>query len=228
MIKCVFFDRDGTLTRNSEEWMQLRREKFLEWSGKPLDESDEFFMKHFEKVMHGGFPFTPYKTVEQEFSFFRQWFLSAFKEYGITEHAEERADFLTEHLWYLKKELYPETLEVLDYFKTHGYKMGVISDCPPSLEFTLEQCGIHDFFQVFAASSLIGIGKPNKGIFDWAVSKANVRFDECLYIDDCQEEALAAGNYGMKSFWLDRSKEHSGEWIAHDLLKLIEYEKSLR
>ena len=228
MIKWVFLDRDGTLTRNSEEWMQLRREKFLEWSGKPLDESDEFFNKHFKKVLHGGYPFAPYKTVEQEFSFFRQWFLSVFTEYGITENAEERADFLTEHLWYLKKELFPETLEVLEYFKAHGYKMGVISDCPPSLELTLERCGIYDFFQVFAASSLVGIGKPDKGIFSWAVNKAGVKFDECLYVDDCQEEALAARKYGMISFWLDRSKEHSGEWIAHNLLKLIEYEKSIQ
>ena len=115
-------------------------------------------------------------------------------------------------------------MEVLRYFKTRGYSMGVISDCPPSLELTLRQCGIHAFFQVFAASSLVGIGKPNKGIFDWAVGKANVEFEECLYVADAQEEALAASDYGMKSFWLDRSKEHSGEWIAHDLLKLIEYE----
>jgi putative hydrolase of the HAD superfamily len=227
MIKFVFFDRDGTLTKNSEKWAQLRRDKFLEWSGKSLDESDEFFTKHFQKVLHGGYPFVPYKTVDQELLFFRQWFLSVFEEYGITEQTEERADFLTEQLWYLRKELYPETLEVLNYFKEHGYRMGVIGDCPPSLELSLEQCGIHGYFEVFAASSLVGIGKPNKGIFDWAIKQANVKMEECLYVDDCQEEAVAASNYGMKSFWLDRSKEHSGEWIVHDLLKLIEYEKKV-
>ena len=99
MIKCVFFDRDGTLTRDSEERMRLRREKFLEWSGMPLDESYEFFMKHFMKVRHGGYPFAQCDTVEHELLIFRQWFLSAFEDYGITEHAEERADLLTEHLW---------------------------------------------------------------------------------------------------------------------------------
>lgn len=228
MIRYVFFDRDGTLTRNSEDWMQLRREKILEWSGKPLDESDEFFMKHFDQVYNGDYPFSHHKTVEDELLFFKQWFLSVFEEYGITEYTEERADFLTEHLWYLKKELYPETLEVLRYFKTRGYKMGVISDCPPSLELTLKQCEIHDYFKVFAASSLIGVSKPDKGIFDWAVGKAEVEFEECLYIDDCREEAEAAREYGMQSFWLDRNKEQSGEWTAHDLLKLVEYEKSTR
>jgi len=224
MIRFVFFDRDGTLTKDSMEWTQLRRDKFLEWSGKPLDESDEFFSRHFQRVLHQGHSFAPYKTVEQEMLFFRQWFLSAFEDYGITEHVEERANYLTEHLWYLKKELYPETLGVLSYFKERGYGMGVISDCPPSLELTLRQCGIHDYFQVFAASSLVGIGKPNRGIFDWAVNKANVKMRECLYVDDCKEEATAASDYGMQSFWLDRSKEHSGEWIAHTLLGLVEYE----
>jgi putative hydrolase of the HAD superfamily len=228
MIRCVFFDRDDTLTSNSEESVRLRRAKFLEWSGKPLDESYEFFMKHFLKVRNGGYPFAPYKSVEEELLFFRQWFLSAFEDYGITERAEERADFLTEHLWYLDKELFPETLEVLGYFKMRGYRMGVISNCPPSLELTLKQCGIHDFFQVFAASNLIGIDKPEKGIFDWAVTQANATFEECLYVDDMPEYALAARNYGMKSFWLDRSREHSGEWIAPDLSRLIEYAKTVR
>jgi FMN phosphatase YigB (HAD superfamily) len=101
--KAIFFDRDGTLTMNDPEWEQIRVQKLEAWSGKQFDTSDDFFMKIFNRVMQGSYSFAPYKTVEQELAFFHQWFLCAFDELDITEKREERADFLTERLWYLKK-----------------------------------------------------------------------------------------------------------------------------
>lgn len=147
--RAIFFDRDGTLVYNDPTWEDLRVRKIKEWSGRELDTSDRFFMKIFCRVMDGGFPFAPYQTVEQELQFFKQWYLFVFDELGITDKKQERADFLVEHLWYLKKQLYPETLQVLDYFKHRGYQMGVISDSPPSLELTLLHCGIHSYFYLF-------------------------------------------------------------------------------
>lgn len=56
--------------------------------------------------------------------------------------------------------LFPETVETLEYFRSYGYKMGVISDTSPSLEYTLRQLGIDGYFTSFTASSLVGAGKP--------------------------------------------------------------------
>jgi hypothetical protein len=60
--------------------------------------------------MQGGGAYVPYKTVEQELAFFRQWYMLVFDELGITEKRAERADYLVAHLWYLKKQLYSETI----------------------------------------------------------------------------------------------------------------------
>ena len=144
--KAVFFDRDGTLVRGDREWNLFRDRSLEEWSGKKFDSSYDYFMKFFDKVNQGGFPFAPYKTLEDELAFFRQWYLYVFEDMGITEKTAERADLLVDRLWYLKKHPYAETVEVLEYFRTKGYKMGVISDCPPSLELTLENCGLHQLF----------------------------------------------------------------------------------
>ena len=151
--KAVFFDRDGTLVRGDPEWTRFRDEHLEQWSGRKFDSSYDYFMKFFEKVERGGFPFAPYKTVDQEMDFFRQWYLYVFEDMGITEKTAERADMLVEKLWYLKKHPYPETVEVLEYFRGKGYKMGVISDSTPSLEMTLEACGLHRYFTSFTASS---------------------------------------------------------------------------
>jgi HAD superfamily hydrolase (TIGR01549 family) len=224
--KAIFFDRDDTLTMNDPEWERLRIQKLEEWSGRSFDTSHEFFVKMFERVMQGGFSFAPYKNVEQELAFFRQWFLFVFDELGITEKREERADFLTEHLWYLKKKLYPETTEVLGYFKSHGYKMGVISDCPPSLELTLQNCGIHDYFTSFTASSLVGAGKPNPIIFNAALNAQNVAAAESIYVDNYELEATGAREQGFTSFHLDRSGEQSGKWVIYNLRGLVDFAES--
>jgi HAD superfamily hydrolase (TIGR01509 family) len=227
IYKAIFFDRDGTLTDNHPEGERLRDECLSEWSGKTFVYSYELFEKHFRKVMSGGYDFVPYKNVEQELEFFAQWYRSLFDEIGITEKVEERIDFLVEHLWYLKKKLYPETIEVLEYFKSKGFKMGVISDCTPSLEYTLKNCGIHKYFSSFTASSLVGAGKPDPKIFYAALKEQGVSATESLYVDDTKNEADGARELGFTSFWLDRSKVNKDKWTAHSLYDLVDFVERL-
>ena len=193
----------------------------MEWSGKELDESEAFFMRLFQKVLDGGFSFAPYRTVEEELLFFRQWFLFALKEYGVTEKTGEKADFLTEHLWYLKKEPYPETVGVLSYFKEQGVKLGVISDGPPSLQLTLESCGLHHYFDSFTASSLVGVGKPDPRIFEAALRTLHLQPEECIYVDDTEIEAEGARKLGFLSFWLQRLDKPDKPWTISTLRELI-------
>ena len=221
--RAIFFDRDGTLTRNSPDWEELRRDCLSKWSGRPFQDSEEFFMRNFRKVLEGGFPFAPYRNVDEELEFFRQWYLFAFKELGITEKTEERADFLTERLWYLKKEPYPETEEVLRWFRKRGFRMGVISDCPPSLELSLQSCGLHNYFTSFTASSLAGAGKPSPVIFQAALDAQGVSACESIFVDDTRMEADGARQLGFTSFWLDRTGKNTGDFVIENLLKLISF-----
>ncbi len=222
--KAIFFDRDGTLVRGDPEWTRFRNERLEQWSGRKFDDSYDYFMKFFEKVQGGGFPFAPYTTMEQELDFFRQWYLYVFEDMGITEHTGERADMLVEKLWYLKKYPYPETVDVLEYFKNKGYKMGVISDSPPSLETTLMNCGLHGYFTSFTASSLVGASKPDPVIFSAALEAQGVTAQESLYVDDYPPEADGAREQGFTSFLIDRS-EHQPDapWTIRNLRELVNF-----
>lgn len=222
--KAIFFDRDGTLVRGDPEWTRFRNENLERWSGREFDSSYDYFMKIFEKVERGGFPFSHYKTVEQELDFFRQWYLYVFEDMGITEKTGERADLLVEKLWYLKKHPYPETVDVLEYFKGKGYRMGVISDCPPSLEMTLLGCGLHGYFTSFTASSLVGAGKPDPAIFSAALAAQGVVAEESLYVDDGPPEADGAREQGFTSFLIDRGQSHpDSEWTIRNLRELVNF-----
>lgn len=223
-FKAIFFDRDDTLVFNDREWEKLRNEKLYEWSGREFIFSHDLFTKIFKKVRNGGFAFSLYKNIGQELAFFRQWYLYLFAELGITENIHERADFLTERLWYFKKELYPETLEVLEYFKNRGYKMGVISDCPPSLEQILINCGLAKYFTSFTASSLVGAGKPNPIIYKAALNAQQVTACESLYVDDMENEADGARQLGFTAFHLVRTEQpNSKQWSIKSLKDIITY-----
>lgn len=222
--KAIFFDRDGTLVRGDPEWTRFRNQCLEQWSGREFDSSYDYFMRMFEKVRTGDFPFAPYKTVEQELDFFRQWYLYVFEDMGITEKTGERADMLVEKLWYLKKHPYPETVDVLEYFKGKGYRMGVISDCPPSLEMTLQNCGLHGYFTSFTASSLVGAGKPDPAIFNAALEAQGVAAEESLYVDDHPPEADGARELGFTSFLIDRGQSQpDSAWTIRNLRELVNF-----
>ena len=85
----------------------------------------------------------------------------------MKEHLESRAELLFHELWCNgDRILFPKTIEVLEYFRSHGEKIGVISDTSPSLEFTLQQLSIVKYFTSFTASSLVGAGKSSPIIFN--------------------------------------------------------------
>lgn len=221
--KAIFFDRDGTLTMNDPGWEQLRNEMLNKWSGQPFVFTQELFDRIFQKVMKGGYSFVPYKNVEQELQFFTQWYKELFLELKITENISERVDYLMQRLWYIKKVLYPETIEVLEYFKSKGYKMGVISDSPPSLEMTLKNINIHHYFTSFTASSLVGAGKPDSKIFNAALNSQGVTAYESIYVDDYDIEADGAREQGFTTFLIDRTGKNKGKWTINSLKEIIDF-----
>lgn len=132
------------------------------------------------------------------------------------------------HLWYLKKELYYETIDVLEYFKSHGYKMGVISDSPPSLELTLKNAHIHHYFTSFTASSLVGASKPDPIIFNAALNAQGVTADESIYVDDFDVEADGAREQGFTSFLIDRTAKNKNQWTINNFKEIIDFVEALR
>ncbi|HOJ12672.1 MAG TPA: HAD family hydrolase [Clostridiales bacterium] len=130
----IFFDRDGTLTYfnpEKEKWRDLTIES---WSRKPFELSYNKMMILFQLAAEGKTPW--YKTVDDEKEFNKRYYRHLLFGEGIADNADERALLLHNELWCNNDRLpFPETVEVLEYFKSRGYKMGVISDTSLSIEF---------------------------------------------------------------------------------------------
>lgn len=218
--KAIFFDRDGTLTYFNSKKEAWRDNTISEWSGKPFELPYEKQMSLFALASEGKKPW--YKTIDDEQEFFRRYYRYLLIGEEITENIDDRADLLFGELWCNgDRVLYPEAIEVLEYFYNHGYKMGVISDTSPSLEYTLKQLGIAQYFTSFTASSLVGAGKPSPIIFNAALRAQGVSAQESLYVDDYKPEADGAREQGFTSFLINRNGSDTDKWSIHSLKQLI-------
>ena len=220
--KAIFFDRDGTLTYYVQEKVNWRNKVIEEWSGKPFELPYDKMIMLFNKAKENKL--YKYKNLNDEKEFFQRYYKYLLIEEGVTEKVEERAKLLFDELWCNgDRALYPETIEVLEYFKNKGYKIGVISDTSPSLQYSLEQLGIAKYFDSFIASSLVGAGKPSPIIFNAALDSVGVKSEESLYVDDYKPEADGAREQGFTSFLIDRHSKEKNKWEINNLKEIIDF-----
>ncbi|MEG0766339.1 MAG: HAD family hydrolase [Clostridia bacterium] len=220
--KAIFFDRDGVLTTFNSEKIAWRDQTIAAWSGRSFHLSYDTMMELFALAAEGRKQW--YQNVEDERAFFKRFYRVLLMHEGVAEDLDMRATRLFEELWCNHDRLLcPETVEVLEYFHHKGYRMGVISDTSPSLEYTLQQLGIASYFTSFTASSLVGAGKPSPVIFNAALRAQGVSAGESLYVDDNQTEADGARAQGFTSFWLNRSGSDTGEWTITSLKQLLSF-----
>ena len=220
--KAIFFDRDGTLTYFNPEKEAWRDQIISKWSGKPFVLPYAKMMELFQLASEGKRPW--YRTVEDERAFFGRFYRHLLIGEGVKENIDKRAALLFRELWCNgDRVLFPETVEVLQYFSSRGYQMGVISDTSPSLAYTLQQLGIAKYFTSFTASSLVGAGKPSPVIFNAALKAQGVSAKESLYVDDCKPEADGARKQGFTAFLIDRSGKDTDPWSIQSLTQLIDF-----
>ncbi|MBN1150460.1 HAD-IA family hydrolase [candidate division WOR-3 bacterium] len=130
--------------------------------------------------------------------------------------------YLSEKLFYLTHyanhcTLYPEVIDVLDSISKH-YKLGVISNAYPSLDWIFDKLDIRKYFDTIIISAFIGKAKPEKSIYEKALEKINSEASECLFIDNKIINVEAAKAIGMKGIHIDREKNESLNIVKEKLI----------
>ncbi|MFF3845936.1 HAD-IA family hydrolase [Streptomyces sp. NPDC002328] len=67
------------------------------------------------------------------------------------------------------------------------------------LDEDLAVLGLIDFADSVVNSSLVGVAKPDRRIYETAAARAGARLDRCLFVDDRQENVDAARELGMST-----------------------------
>lgn len=219
--KAIFFDRDGTLTYSNEEKRKWLVKTIEEWSDKKFEMDYDKMMRLFDMA---GYPKNGLKNIEEEKDFWERYYRELLKAEGINDGIEEKVELLFSELWCNNdKKLYDDVIETMEYFKSKGFKIGVISDTSPSLQLSLENLGLGKYIDSYTCSDLVGVMKPNPLIYITALKSLNVTAEESIYVDDYDIEADGSRNLGFTSFHLDRNSKKKGIWVIKSLKEIIDY-----
>jgi putative hydrolase of the HAD superfamily len=202
----LFFDLDHTIwdfEMNSKETLFELHHKY-NLTEKGITDFDAFFDQY---SIHNHRLWDRYTKgfIKQEELRWKRIYLSLL-EYKIADEALSRAmsfDYLD--ILPNKKNLFPYTMEILDYLKAKGYQMHLITNGFESVQFKkIENSNLAPYFKEVITSEASNSLKPNKEIFEYALQKANARLEESIMIGDNQSADIqGAINIGMDSVFVN-------------------------
>ena len=195
-VKAVFLDFDDTLQSRKDAY-RLYCERFLQ-KYFPYDSRSERENKLYEMeaLVDGG-----YKPREE-------YFPQLIQLWQWKNHPPLQELYDSFNLEYGKRVvMLPGAVETVRELKRRGYILGMITNGNSDLQnMKLDTAGIRDLFDVCVVSGDIGIGKPDRRIFEASLKRAGVRPEEAVFIGDHPlndiKGALGAGmkvirmNYG--------------------------------
>jgi HAD superfamily hydrolase (TIGR01549 family) len=82
-------------------------------------------------------------------------------------------------------------------------QLGIVSNVTGNLELCLAELGLLDLFAVVADSAMVGIAKPDPGIFRHALAAAGARVEDSWMVgDNFEADVRPAARLGLMTAWL--------------------------
>ncbi len=112
-----------------------------------------------------------------------------------------------------KKNLFHDTLEVLEYLRNKSYPLHLITNGFEKTQHAkLNHSGIAGYFTHVITSEAAGIMKPHVAIFEYAIEKANTTAKESVMIGDTLDADIeGADNVGMDTIYFNPAIPPNGE-----------------
>ena len=206
--KAVYFDAAGTLikpARRVGESYAAIAEKY----GKTVTPSDLFarFRVCFEGAPRLAFPSAAADEIDRlERDWWRKLVTNVFEPFGPFDHFD---DYFAELFDYFAEPnawaLFPEVLDTLAALKDRGVTLAVISNFDSRLVKILDGLGIGPWFADVFVSSRVGYAKPDRRIFDAALSRHGLLAEAAIHVGDSEANDLhGARNAGLKALLIDR------------------------
>jgi putative hydrolase of the HAD superfamily len=101
--------------------------------------------------------------------------------------------------------LFDDVRPALEWLAGRGLKLGVISNFEPWLQEVLRREGVLPLFSALAISGVLGVAKPEPGIFRAALEQAGVAPSAAIHVGDEPEiDGAAARAVGITPVLIDR------------------------
>lgn len=120
--------------------------------------------------------------------------------------------------------VYPEVYAVLNTLQKEEHPLVVTSNAARSfLDIELEETNLKKYFyQTFSATSDFKQVKKTKNLYQKILEKLNISSSEVIHVgDNWHFDYIAPKKAGIKSYFLDRKKQRSGEEVVNDLTEFL-------
>ncbi len=205
-VRHIFFDLDNTLWDHRKNAYLTIKELF---SQQNISDKYDIDFEEFHTAYHiiNERLWEQMRDEEIDKEYLRKHrFYDTFLKFGIdnqilADYFEHH--FLDEILKY--NELVDGALDLLNYLKSKGYKMHIISN--GFQEVTERKCilsGISDFFETITSADSVNIRKPRPEIFEYSLNLAKAEKPESILIgDDWIADVKGAQNFGIDVIFFD-------------------------
>ena len=108
-------------------------------------------------------------------------------------------------------ETQPEAISAIRRLQADGWKIGVVTNGPPSQHDKLERIGVADLLDACCISELVGCEKPHPAIFHEAAARCGVALQGWMVGDLPDTDIEGARRVGLHTIWLPRGQP----WPPH-------------
>lgn len=189
-IKAIFFDLDGTLRHNIPSGDQILNAYLIE-HGISIDPEDHLKAMRWEYSYWANSPDLRDDIIAHSMDtdqFWTEYTKRRLLALNLSvEQSTEFAPKVSKHMGesYKPESIVPEDVRrVLPELKKAGYTMAVISNRDRPFQDVLDSHGLSEFFDFSLAGGEVDIYKPEPGIFEHALKRANLTPQETVYVGD--------------------------------------------
>ena len=189
-IKAIFFDLDGTLRHNVPSADQIQN-AYLTEHGITITPENHLKAMRWEYSYWASSPDLRDDIIAHSMDtdqFWTEYTKRRLLALNLSlEQSTEFAPKVSRHMGenYKPESIVPEDVRrVLPELKQAGYVMAVISNRDRPFQDVLDSHGLSEFFDFSLAGGDVDIYKPEPGIFEHALQRANLNARETVYVGD--------------------------------------------
>ena len=179
-IKAIIFDKDGTLHDTEKVYMQAWKAAAAEFNVPDIENTVRDctgttipWIAEYWAKKYPGIPFEDYLPRRQHYYF------------GILESGVPVKE---------------GAKEVLEYLKSHGYKIGMATSTPlDTVKDHLARTGMTDYFDTVVTGDMIQNGKPAPDIYLLAAERLGVDPADCVGVEDSMSGVRSIHSAGMRA-----------------------------
>lgn len=126
---------------------------------------------------------------------------------GSLEKRDELMKVATSNWLFKPADLYQDSKVCINELKSEGIKIGIVANQPASVVDSLKSDQIYDLIDFLGVSAIVGIEKPDRAIFELAISKLAIPANQIIHVGNrIDTDVLPAKSLGMRTVWVRRGE----------------------